>query len=48
MRCVCYICGAEYRVKPPLDDDRVSHGLCEGCFRIEMEKIERKLAILMR
>jgi len=44
MYCQCYICGLQYRIKPPLDNNSVSHGLCEDCFPIEMERLKRELA----
>ena len=40
MRQVCYICGLLYGLKEPLDDDSETHGLCEECFRLEMQKLE--------
>jgi len=36
------MCGIHYRDKPPLDDDQVTHGLCDCCFHVEMEKIKKK------
>ena len=39
MRCVCYECGIVYDVKPPLDQDEESHGLCDECFPIAMINI---------
>lgn len=48
MYCVCYLCGIQYRVKPPLEEDGISHGLCDGCFPLEMQRIEREMAKLER
>jgi hypothetical protein len=47
MRCQCTICGIIYDLKPPLEDDSVSHGYCEICWpwvkhnlEIEISQIE--------
>ncbi len=39
MRQVCYICGLLYGLKEPLEDDSETHGLCEECFKLEMQKL---------
>jgi hypothetical protein len=28
----CFMCLQVYGVKPPLEDHRVSHGLCDACY----------------
>ena len=48
MHCVCYVCGIQYRIKPPIDDDSVSHGLCEACFSVEIRKIRKEMVALKR
>jgi len=45
MYCVCYICGNQYRNKPPFGNDLISHGLCGECFPVEMERIKKKLIV---
>ncbi len=32
MRLICSYCQAEMGDKEPLDDGRISHGMCDGCF----------------
>lgn len=44
MYCVCYVCNRQYRVKPPLDDPNISHGLCEECFPGELLRMKREAA----
>ena len=44
MYCVCYVCNKQYRVKPPIDDAHISHGLCEECFPGELMRMEREAA----
>jgi hypothetical protein len=33
-----------YRVQPPFEEETISHGLCDDCFRAEMERINKELA----
>lgn len=42
MRSVCCECGLLYDVKPPLDNDAETHGLCDGCFEITMRNIKAR------
>lgn len=44
MNCVCYICNKQYRVKPPIDDAHISHGLCEECFPSELLRMRKEAA----
>ena len=46
MYCVCYVCGIQYRKKRPFNDRRVSHGVCDDCFPVEMGRIKGELALL--
>ena len=39
MRCICCECGILYSVKPPLDQDEETHGFCDECFKIVMERM---------
>jgi len=32
MRCVCSYCQILYNLKPPYEDDSMTHGVCEECF----------------
>jgi hypothetical protein len=48
MRCVCYICGIQYRIKPPIDNDQVSHGLCEECFPVEIKRLKKELVSMKK
>jgi hypothetical protein len=41
MYCQCYICGIQYRIKPPFEDDSVTHGLCDPCFNVEIKRLEK-------
>jgi hypothetical protein len=40
---VCYLCKRVYGEKEPLDDRRISHGLCDPCVPIEAARIEEEL-----
>lgn len=40
MRRVCYVCKIMFGIKPPLDDDSETHGLCPECLIMELAKIE--------
>lgn len=40
MRQVCYVCKILYGIKQPLEDDSETHGLCPGCFELEIKKLE--------
>ena len=42
MRQICMDCNILYGIKEPLDDDSETHGLCEECFDLEMQKIMAK------
>jgi len=44
MYCVCYVCSKQYRVKPPIDDPHISHGLCEECFPGELLRMKKEAA----
>ena len=44
MYCVCYVCNKQYRVKPPIDDTHISHGLCEECYPGELLRMKREAA----
>ena len=46
MRQICMDCGILYGIKEPLEDDSETHGLCEECFPLEMQKIEKELGEL--
>lgn len=36
----CYICGKIYGEKEPYEDKDFTHGLCDECFKSEMERLE--------
>jgi hypothetical protein len=40
---VCYRCGMEFGEKEPLEDRRVSHGLCDPCIPLAEAEIEEEL-----
>jgi hypothetical protein len=48
MYCHCYICGLQYRIKPPFDNDQVTHGLCQDCFPKEMERLKKELVAIKK
>jgi hypothetical protein len=37
------ICGILFGLKEPYENDEETHGICEDCFPIEMERIEREV-----
>ena len=39
MFCVCYVCGIQYRVKPPFANRCITHGLCGECLPKEIERL---------
>jgi hypothetical protein len=39
----CYICKKVFGTKEPLEDKRITHGLCDSCFIKEKQKIEREI-----
>jgi hypothetical protein len=39
----CYVCKKVFGTKEPLEDKRITHGLCDHCFIKEKQKIEREL-----
>jgi hypothetical protein len=46
MRVVCAWCKREMGIKPPLEDKRVTHGMCVNCYKKEMallKKMRQKL-----
>jgi len=40
---ICYVCKICYGVKPPLNDDSETHGICPKCYPAELERIEKDL-----
>jgi hypothetical protein len=38
---VCCVCWKKYGEKEPLEDKSETHGICEGCFPGELEKIQK-------
>ena len=39
----CAWCGEEMGEKEPLDDPRITHGICEGCLKIFKNEIEEEV-----
>lgn len=39
MKVQCGWCGKSMPDKEPLGDDRISHGICPECYKIQMEKM---------
>lgn len=41
----CVVCGDIFGEKEPIHDKSVTHGYCPGCFKEEMKKLERRIAM---
>ena len=39
MKVICSYCRKEMGEKEPFDDDRISHGICEGCYEYYSKQI---------
>lgn len=44
----CYRCNTIYGEKEPLEDKRVTHGLCEECYPKEMQRLQTELREVRR
>jgi len=45
---VCCRCGKIFGEKPPIKDKSKTHGFCEECFPLEMEKIKIEMKKIKR
>ena len=48
MERVCYCCKKTYGHKPPHDNPDKSHGLCETCMPLELDRVRREIAALKK
>jgi hypothetical protein len=43
MKQMCYICKISYGDKEPMEDNSETHGLCDICFKEEIQRIKREV-----